>query len=67
MSFWRAVIVAFMAAGFTAALQSYPDEGWFAIVLVTWAIGGFLWSFSDDPLPDATRRGLEAYARTYRK
>lgn len=61
MSFPRALTTALMA-GWIARGDGTGGE-----FLAIAAIGGFLWYVAPDPLPDAIKRGLEAFARDYRR
>ena len=61
MTYGRAVTIALMVVMLDRA---YPEPlGVLALVLLFY----FLWMWTSDPLPDAIRKGLEAFARDYRR
>lgn len=61
MSFARAFVIAVMAGVITRSDDLVTGAA------VAWLVGGVAWLFLTDPLPGAIRRGLEAYAKDYRK
>src|SRR3546814_14890668 len=61
MTFTRATILAMM----TAMLVRGPATGGHDLAVI--ASCGILWWFTTDPLPEAIKRGLEDFAREYRR
>ncbi len=69
MTFGRANVIAWMTALITR-LVLYPPAGLGATILLValiTAIFGLLWRLHPDPLPGAVRKGLEDFAKEYRR
>jgi hypothetical protein len=60
MTFTRAFVIAVMTS---LLLRDSSVEGFAAAI----GLGGFLWLFTTDPLPAAVKRGLENFAKDYRR
>ncbi len=52
---------------FVYALFQYPDDDWIYLIFLGWATSGLLWINSPDPVPGAVRKGLEDFAKDYRR
>ncbi len=61
MNFARAFVIALMA-GWVARGDGSGVE-----ILAAAAIGGFLWFLAPDPLPSVIKRGLEDFAKDFRR